>query len=182
MRTIITLFWFALACFTLGFGATRSDAVPDRAPSVKYEEPEQLKAIALNDIPKEGFAVFGGWLVCSNIDEHGVIVIHRQTRLAIYLPWASNGWINYRTADGTSYVLWTHGTSDPQNRNYYFEKFIDKPPQARLAPGTHKFNQWTVTVTASAMEFHCAALNCRMTIRANESTFTHNKRTVSAVK
>jgi hypothetical protein len=164
-----------------GLCAGECAAVPDRAPRME-PAPDQLPTIALDQLAKEGGVLFGDWLVCRNIDENGLIIIHRQSKLAIYLPWASNGWVNYRTSDGVSYVLWSRGGADPQQRNYYLDKLLAQPPPARLAAGKHTFQSWTVTVNDDVIDFHCSSMNCRMSVQRHASDFTHNGRTIGNVK
>jgi hypothetical protein len=165
---------------TLAIGVWAGDchAVPDRARRPEQPMPDDLPPVALDQLTKQGAAQFGDWLVCKNIDENGLIIIQRQSKLAIYLPWASNGWVNYRTADGTSYVLWSKGGSDPQQRNYYLDKLLAQPPPGRLVAGKHTFQAWTVTVADDAIEFQCSAMGCRMTVRRHDPGFVHNGRSI----
>src|SRR5947207_2631062 len=166
------------ASLSLTFLAINSGAAPIREPHDKPDLPLQLSPIALDQLPKTDVAAFGNWVVGHTPQENGIILVHRQTRLSIYLPWASNGWINYRTPDNVSYILWSSGGSDPQGRDYDIDRILSKPPQQRVGPGTYKFQMWNVSATDAAIEFHCTAMGCRMTVRSDGMTFTHNNRVI----
>ena len=162
--------------------AVNADAVPIRDPHDKPDAPPQLAPIALDQLPKSDIAAFGNWVIGHTPSENGVILIHRQTRLAIYLPWASNGWLNYRTPDGVSYILWSRGGSDPQGREYDIDRILSKPPQQRVAPGPYKFQSWNVVVADDVIEFQCTAMGCRLIVRRDGTTFVHNDRVLGGPK
>jgi hypothetical protein len=170
------------ASLSLLFLAPAADAVPIRDPHDKPDAPLQLPPIALDQLAKTDVAAFGNWVVGHTPHENGLVLIHRQTRLAIYLPWASNGWINYRTPDGVSYILWSSGGSDPQGRDYDIDRILGKYAQQRVAPGMYKFQTWNVTANDAAIEFHCTAMGCRMTVRSDGTTFVHNNRVLGGPK
>lgn len=146
--------------------------------SPRNPEVEEKPSVPLEKLAKDQTASFGDWTVGHAHEENGLILIHRPSKLAVYLPWSSNGWVNYRTGDGTSRVLYSRGDSQPQGREYHLDKLLAKPAPMNLAAGVHTLQMWTVTVTAETMEFHCKAMNCRMTIRRSEAKFTHNSRTI----
>jgi hypothetical protein len=137
---------------------------------------------ALDQLPKDGALVFGNWVIGHTAHENGIILIQKQTRLAVYLPWASNGWVNYRSTDGTSYVLWSRGGSDPQQRDYDIDRLLAKQPHGRIANGKFTFQNWTLIVTDETLQFQCSAMGCRMTVRRDAPVFVHNDRTIGGVK
>ncbi|MBI1831748.1 MAG: hypothetical protein HYR84_09895 [Planctomycetes bacterium] len=172
-----------LLAATLGFFvATSITAAPIRMPLADDSAPHEPPPIPLTQMPKDGNLAFGRWIVGNAQHENGLILIHKETRLAVYLPWASNGWINYRTGDGNSFVLWSRGGSDPQGREYDLDRILAKPPPGRIAPGKYTFQSWAVTVTDLEIEFHCSAMGCKMRIQRDIPAFTHNGRTIAAVK
>ena len=170
------------ASVSLALFAITADAVPIREPHDKPDAPLQLPPIALDQLPKDGVAVFGNWVIGHTPHENGVVIIHCQTRLGIYLPWASNGWVNYRTPEGVSYILWSSGGSDPQGREYDMDRILGKPPHLRVAPGMYKFQTWNVTASDAAIEFQCTSMGCRMTVRSDGTTFVHNNRVLGGPK
>ena len=87
-------------CAFLAFAAF-SMAAPNREPSGK-SGPEEPQPIELTKLDMDSGAHFGDWLVWNhNQGGHSIYLVNRRTGLAIYLPWSSNGWLNYRTAEGT---------------------------------------------------------------------------------
>lgn len=162
----------------LGCGTVGGQAAPIRE-SHGYRGPmEEKPSIALNMLPKDQTATFGDWIIGHTPDEHGIILVHRPSKLAVYLPWASNGWVNYRGTDGISQVLYSRGAPSPQGRDYNLDKLLAKPSPPRLSPGACEIQQWTVTVTEDSIQFHCKAMNCRMIIPRFAGNFTHNNRTI----
>ncbi|MBM3995950.1 MAG: hypothetical protein FJ303_17630 [Planctomycetes bacterium] len=162
-------------------GALSAGAAPIRMP-LAQNEPTELPPVHLTQMPKDSNLAFGRWIVGHAQAENGIVLIHKDTRLAIYLPWASNGWINYRTADGNSFVLWSRGGSDPQGRDYDLNRILAKSPPGRIASGKYTFQTWTVTVTDFQIDFHCSSMGCTMRIQRDPPSFTHNGRTIGAVK
>jgi hypothetical protein len=175
--------WISLgyACAAIfGSDAASLAAAPNREPLGKSGQ-EELPAIELTHLEKEGGAVFGDWLLW-NHDQggHSIFLINQKTRLAIYLPWVSNGWINYRTNDGTWYVLFPTGAPSLQNRSdLNIEKFLGKKaPAVRLANGKYVIKGWTVAITNDGIDFHTPNVASRINIRAASPEFTHNARTI----
>jgi hypothetical protein len=159
-------------------------AAPIRQPHDQPDAPE-LTPIALDQLPKKGVAAFGNWIVGHTPQEHGILVIHRQSRLGIYLPWAADSWVNYRSVDGVSYILNPFPRTDvgQMERDYDIDRMLSKAPQTRVAPGTNKFGEWTVTVAPDRIDFHCKAIQgCRMTVRSDGSTFVFNDRVIGGAK
>jgi hypothetical protein len=172
-----------LACVLLL--AFDGSAAPIRQPHDRPDEPEPLPPIALDQLPKKDVAAFGNWVVAQTSHEHGILVIHRQSRMGIYLAWAANSWVNYRSVDGVSYMLNPFPSTDVgrMERDYEINRLFSKPTQTRVAPGTHKFGQWTVTVTPDRIDFNCTALQgCRMSVRSDANTFTFNDREIGGAK
>jgi hypothetical protein len=157
------LAWISFGCFCAGVlgSAAASSAAPNREPLGK-SGPEELPSIELTRLEKEGGAVFGDWLVW-NHDQggHSIFLINQKTGLTIYLPWVSNGWINYRTNDGAWYVLYPTGA-----------------PPVRLATGKFVMKGWTVTITDDGIDFHTPNVPSRINVRAASPEFTHNSRTI----
>ena len=100
--------------------------------------------------------------------------------MIVYLPWSSNGWLNYRVSAGQWFDLLSQGTPDAQKRDdLQAARFVGKQPAAILAPGRYLFERWAVTVSSDALDFHnTAPHNDRMTIRPYTPGFTHNGRMI----
>lgn len=161
-----------------------SIAAPNRMPSGK-SGPEEIAAVDLTKVDMDAGVLFGEWILWNhNQGGHAVYFVNRRTGLVLYLPWSSNGWVNYRTGDGTWYVLFPTGTPSLQDRrDLDVQKFLGRqPPNVRVAPGIYKFQAWTVTVTAEAMEILTPNVQSTITLRAAAPEFTHNGRTISGVK
>jgi hypothetical protein len=162
----------------LGAAAT---AAPNRAP-LGRSGPEELPSIQLTRLEKDGGAVFGDWFLW-NHDQggHSIFLIHQKTGLTVYLPWDSNGWLNYRSSEGVWYVLFPTGTPSPQNRSdLNFETYFGKKaPPVRLASGKFVMKGWTVTITDEAIELQTQNVPSRISVRASAPEFTHNGRTIS---
>jgi len=169
------------SCVAVGLLLTSlAMAAPNRAPSGR-SGPEELPGIALNRIEKDSGALFGDWILWNHdAGGHSMFLINRKTRLVVYLPWVSNGWLNFRTGEGTWYVLFPTGTPSLQNRaELNVEKFLDKqPPGVRLAAGKHVMNGWTVTITDDAIELETQNVLSRISLRATAPDFTHNGRSI----
>ncbi len=158
-----------------------SPAAPNREPSGK-SGPEELRPIELTRLDKDGGAHFGDWLVWNhNQGGHSIYFINRKTGLTVYLPWSSNGWLNFRTGDGTWHVLYPTGAPSLQDRrDLDIQKFLGKqPPAVRVAPGNYKIQNWTITVTDDAMEIHTPNVRSTINLRATAPEFMHNGRTIS---
>jgi hypothetical protein len=171
-RILLTSFAFVL------FVASPGLTAPRREPSGMSGGAIEIPAIPLDKLAKDGVIAFGDWVVGQTSHENGILLVHKQTRMGIYLPWASNGWINYRSADGTGHVHWSQGGSAPQQRDYELDRLFAKPTQQRVAPGRYDFQTWNVTVTDDTMVLNCTNMGCRLTIRRDVPAFTHNARTV----
>lgn len=173
------------ALLALLFVATAAVALaaPNREPAGK-SGPEEPMPIDLAKVAMDGGALFGDWIMWNhNQGGHSVYLVNRRTGMAIYLPWSSNGWLNFRTSDGTWYVLFPTGTPSLQDRrDLDIQKFLGKqPPTARVASGVYKFQAWTVTVTGDSMEILTPNVLSKITFRANSSEFTHNDRTINGL-
>ena len=168
-----------LACVFLAFAAV-SVAAPNREPSGK-SGPEEIKPIELTKLDMDAGVLFGEWILWNhNQGGHAVYLVNRRTGLAVYVPWSSNGWVNYRTGDGTWYVLFPTGTPSPQDRrDLDIQKFLGKqPPTLRVAPGVYKFQAWTVTINGDEMEILTPNIQSTITLRGSVPEFTHNGRTI----
>jgi hypothetical protein len=172
----------ALVCVSLLLGVGAIFAAPLREPHDHPDAPE-LRPIALDQLPKDGIAAFGNWVIGHTPQENGILVIHRHTRLGIYLPWAADSWVNYRSTEGVSYLLAPRGNPSQMHRDYDIDRLLAKPPQTRIAAGTYKFGNWTVTVAEDRIDFHCsAAMGCRMTVRPGGNTFVFEDRVIGGPK
>jgi hypothetical protein len=122
---------------------------------------DEPKTTELHLLEKNGGANFGDWAVW-RYEEGGaaIFLINQKTGYAIYLPWSSNGWINYRTKDGDWHVLFSKGEPEPQKRDDY------------------TFKDWTVKVTKDLIDFHNSTHDDRMTIRRSTGEFIHNGRAI----
>jgi hypothetical protein len=175
--------WLSLGCvLVLVFDGA---AAPIRQPHDRPDEADPLKVIALDQFPKDGIAAFGNWVIGHTPQEHGILVIHRHSRIGIYLPWAANSWINYRSVDGTSHILYPFPRTDSgqMQRDYDINRLLGKAPQTRIGPGNYKFQTWTVNVSHDRIDFNCSSMNgCRVTVRSDGSTFLFNDRVIGGQK
>ncbi|MBI2808425.1 MAG: hypothetical protein HYX68_25850 [Planctomycetes bacterium] len=158
------------------------------------KDPKKGNTIGLHLLEKNAGAHFGDWAIW-RYDEGGksLFLINQKTRYAIYLPWTSNGWVNYRSNSGEWYVLFSKGEAKPQNRDdLKIAPFLDKKPAQAIEHGTYKFVEksnvngkdvtilWTVKVTPDLIDFHCDGYDDRMTIRRASGQVIHNGRTFGA--
>lgn len=141
--------------------------------------------------PNQG-AHFGEWAVWRYDEgDKAFFLIHQKTGLTVYLPWTSNGWINYRTGDGVWHVLFSKGDAEYQKRDdLQVAKFLGKKPAPAAETGMFTFeattmdngvketHTWTAKVTKEFIDFHNPKYGDRITIRANSSSFLHNGRTI----
>ena len=158
--------------------AASLDAVPIREP-VGKAEPDELPAVALDRLDKDAGLSFGDWSIW-RYDEGGksYFIVNQKTGLGMYLYWASNGWVNYR-AEGTWYVLFPTGNPQLQDRrDLQIDKFLNKRPAVRVAPGKYQVQGWVVTVTAETIEFETKNVPSVIRLRAHAPEFTHNGRAI----
>ena len=165
-----------VVCCTAGLAHA---LVPDRpAPPSKKQAPQTVK---LDQLADENGARFGDWVLW-RYDSGGaaIILTHLPSGQIIYMPWSSNGWLNFRPPSGAWQVLYSQGTPSPQNRDdIQSAKFLNQRPDMVVQPGQYTFLRWNVTVGADSIEFqNTAPHNDRMIIRPNVVEFTHNNRTV----
>jgi hypothetical protein len=170
--------------------STLDQELPDRPARTAGQVATQAvqgdkKTLALDAIPEDGGAKFGDWTIWRyDGGDKAIFLINQKSGYAIYLPWSSNGWINFRTGDAVWYVVFTTGQPEKQNRpDLPIAKFIDrKPPPAELATGKYKFMNWTVEVTANVMQFHGSDFNASITFNINSPVFVHNDRKIGEKK
>jgi hypothetical protein len=154
-------------------------AVPNREPAVKSGR-EELRAIDLTTLEKDGGAAFGDWAIW-RYDQGGesYFLINQKTGLTVYLYWGSNGWVNYRTKEGMWFVFFPTGAPQVQDRrDLNVAPFLDKQPTVRIAPGKYTVKNWTITVTGETIEFFTPNVNSRLSIRRTAPEFTHNNRAI----
>jgi hypothetical protein len=156
-----------------------ASAVPDR---VAPPNPYATRPTKLDELEKSRGARFGDWTVW-RYDDGGaaVLFIHQHTNTMIYMPWSSNGWLNFRDPRGSWYVVFSQGTPDYQKRDdLQVARYIGQRPAEFLIPGQFSFAQWSVTVAGDTLELkNRAAHNDHIIIRATTSEFTHNGRSLA---
>ncbi len=139
------------------------------------------KTAPLHLLEKNAGANFGDWVVWRYEEgDPAVFLINQHTGLAVYLPWTSNGWINFRAKESEWQVLFPKGDPEKQNRDdLKIADFIKKPrPEVALETGKYSFKDWTVRVTQDAIEFRCATTDDRMTVRRASGEIVHNGRSI----
>jgi hypothetical protein len=157
---------------------------PKKEPEPKPEpKKEAAKSTLRLDAVANGEAVrYGDWII-RRTDAGGddaVFFIHEKTRRTIYMPWTSNGWINYRDAKAAWFVVFSTGAPEPQNRDdLKLGMYLDrKPPAEELVRDSYKMKQWTVRVDAGQIEMVGIDFNDRIIIPRNGHVFTHNGRKI----
>jgi hypothetical protein len=151
------------------------------------------KSVELNLLEKNAGANFGNWAVW-RFDEgvKALVLVNQKTGYAIYLPWSSNGWVNYRTKEGAWHVVFHKGEPELQDRkDLKIAPFLGKRPTDNLEVGKYSFEgteivegkkvvqRWTVKVTKEYLDFHNASYDDRLTIRRSTGEATHNGRTIA---
>jgi hypothetical protein len=181
MRRFLAATTMAVAMFAFPGADQRADG--------QGKDPETIE---LHLLDKNAGAAFGDWNVWRYDEgDKALFLINAKTGYAVYLPWTSNGWINYRTDKGNWYVLLSKGEAKEQDRkDLKIEQFLKKTPAAALETGKYNFQaftvengkketqQWTVKVTKTHIDFHNARFDDRLTIRKNSGEITHNGRTI----
>jgi hypothetical protein len=145
---------------------------------------EEPRTVELHLLEGRSGATFGDWTVW-RYDEFGkaIFVINQKTGYSIYLPWSSNGWINYRDKDGEWYVRFSTGASEKQDRkDLKIEPFLKKKTSVVLENGKYTFKDWTVTVSKDSIDFHCSAGDDRMIIRPSSAEIVHKGRPIGNKK
>ncbi|MBM3995951.1 MAG: hypothetical protein FJ303_17635 [Planctomycetes bacterium] len=144
----------------------------------------QEKTVELAMLKDGDGATFGEWTVW-RYDEHGkaLLLIHAKSGLTIYLPWLSNGWINYRQKTGDWHIQYSKGDPKTQKREALkIEPFLSKKSASSLEPGKYRFDAWTVTVTKDAIDFRCSTADDRLTVRRTSGEAVHTGRVVGGKK
>lgn len=154
--------------------------LPDRPAPPKYDA---IPMVKLDQLEKKGCARFGAWTFWRFDEEiDAVLLVHRPSGTHIYMPWSSNGWLNYREACSGWYVLYSQGQPSPQLRDdLKVDKYLLQHPQRLLERGECRFGKWIVTVADDTIEFvNTVPHKDRMTIRSQSATFVHNGRTIGS--
>jgi hypothetical protein len=180
MRKPSFLTGVSVAFFAFVLLTDLSATVSLRAQDKPKEEP---KTTELHLLTKNAGATFGDWVVW-RYEEGGaaVFLINQKTGFSIYLPWSSNGWINYRDKGGEWYVLFSKGEAEKQNRDDLpIAKFLEKKrPAVALEAGKYTFKDWTVKVTKDHIDFHSSTYDDRFTVQRSSGEVTHNGRSIGA--
>src|SRR5262245_4415854 len=137
------------ACVFVVLTVTALPAAPIRTPLGKAD-PDEMPMMALDRLDNDGGVRLGDWSSW-RVDGGGkwYVIGTRQTGLGMYLYWGSNGWVNYRTGEGTWMVLFPTGTPSPQDRrDLDIQRFLGKRANVRIAPGKYMIQNWAVTVTS----------------------------------
>ena len=149
------------------------------------DKDKEEKTTQLHLLEKNAGANFGDWVVWRYDEgDKAVFLINQKTGLVIYLPWTSNGWINFRPKDGNWQVLYSKGEPKDQKRDdLMVADFVMKErPGVVLENGKYSFKDWTVNVTKDVIDFHCSSYDDRMTIRRASGEVVHNGRTLGEKK
>ncbi|MBI1831749.1 MAG: hypothetical protein HYR84_09900 [Planctomycetes bacterium] len=148
--------------------------------AVQDKNKDEPKTIELPMLQKNGGAQFGAWTVWNYAEgDKAVFMVHANSGLVIYLPWSSNGWINYRSKDGDWHVSFSKGPPKKQDRSdLKVEPFLAKKTTLVLEPGKYRFETWAVNITKDAIEFRCTTTDDRLTIRRMSGDAVHNGRGV----
>lgn len=177
MRRHSLLFSVSLVLLA-GMVGSGAALVPDKGK-------EEEKTTPLHLIEKNAGANFGDWVVY-RYDEGGkaVFLINQKTGFVIYLPWNSNGWINFRPKDGEWHVLYSMKNAEKQDRSdLKIGDFLKKNrPDVAVENGKYMFKDWTVTVTKDDIDFRCSTYDDRMTIRRTSGEVVHNGRDIGDKK
>lgn len=145
---------------------------------------EKAKDGELQNLARDAGANFGDWTIW-NYQEGGpaFVLVHPKTGSIIYLPWASNGWINFRAKNGDWQLLCSKGEPIAQERKeLQLAKFLDNRPTLELEAGKYTFKDWTVKVAKDKIEFHNSAYDDRLIIQPTTAEFVHNGRKITAKK
>lgn len=139
------------------------------------------KTTPLHAIEKNGGAHFGDWVIWRYDEgEKAIFIVNQKTGLVVFLPWSSNGWVNFRPKDGEWQILFSKGDAKKQNRDdLMIAGFLKRPrPDIALENGKTAFKDWVVTVTKDSIEFHCSTYGDKMTVRRSSGEAVHNGRTI----
>jgi hypothetical protein len=182
MRTSLSALTAVLVGVTLAVAVAVAVAVAWAAPDRKAPpNPYAVRPTKLDELDKSRGARFGDWAVW-RYDDGGpaVLLVHQHTGTVIYMPWSSNGWLNFRDANGKWFVVFSSGTPDYQKRDdLKVARYVGQRPAAFLIPGQFTFDRWSVTVAGDTLELkNSGAHNDHIIIRATTSEFTHNGRSL----
>lgn len=147
---------------------------------VNMPEPELPPPIELDKIAPNNGAVYGDW-VFWRYDDGGrsIMFVNQKTKMLVYLTFASNGWVNYRTGGGAWHVLFPSGGPSLQNRDdLQANRFKDKMPSHSLASGKVIIQNWTITITPESVEMFCPSVRSQIIVRPHAAEFVHNNRVI----
>jgi hypothetical protein len=143
---------------------------------------DKAKDGELQNLARDSGAKFGDWTIW-NYQEGGpaFVLANQKTGYVIYLPWSSNGWINFRAKDGEWMVLYSKGEPEAQERKeLLLAKLLDQRPTLNLELGKYTFKDWTAEVTKDKIEFKNGNYDDRLSIQPTAAEFVHNGRKIPA--
>ena len=115
------------------------------------ESPEPSGAtVALDDIAVGDGAVFGDWHVWRPTDTY-ILVTHPAGRVAAEMWIESNGWFRCAMA-GQQHVVWSTGSSEPQNMNSDFESYFGRTPSQELDRAECKLENYEVKFSGDDLQ------------------------------
>ena len=152
------------------------------APAKEFPPPKKEAggpARRPGDLAKGEGVRYGEWVLWrATTGEDDAFWVHTKTNKVFYMPWTSNGWLNFRDTKGTWYVMYSMGPPELQNRDdLKVGDYTDRPqPTVEMARGTFKLKQWTVTVNDTQIEMVGDDFKDRLVIPRLGSVATHNGR------
>jgi hypothetical protein len=154
------------------------------------EKAKDQKAVKLDALDENTGATFGDWTVW-RYGAKATVLRNTKTEYVIYLPWTSNGWLNYRTDKKEWFVSYSFGKPMTQDRSdLKVDDMFKKAPTVALEPGKYtvqgeitingmKMTQkWDVTVGKDTIEFANTDGKNKLVITKTSAEFTHNDRAI----
>jgi hypothetical protein len=133
----------------------------------------------LDNLPLDEGLRFGDWAVWRDdrLADHYLYVIHRPTGRVVHVVTVSNGWLNYRTEAGTWYVVWTSGSSDPQDRgDLQVERYLRRRPAHELGADIFTAGEWSMEVNRRRLTMTYRPARVRLAFERRSPRWTWNGR------
>lgn len=143
---------------------------------------DKAKEGELQNLARDSGAKFGDWTIWNyQVGGPAFVLANQKTGTVIYLPWSSNGWINFRAKEGEWKILYSKGEPEAQDRKeLQLTKLLEQRPTLELEVGKTTFKDWNVEVTKDKIEFKNGNFDDRLIIQPAAGEFVHNGRKIGA--